>query len=174
MIVHLRIVESPIVSPVTAETSLFTEDATPVPEIVVHVPVSDVLVVLAARVVDVTLQRFWVGPATAIVVVESEVIVTSEVVGVHPPNPLVIVHLSMVVPPMVSPVTAEVSLLTLDATPVPEIVVHVPVSVDATTLAARVPEVTLHRFCVGPAAAIVMAESTLTLTSEKVGAHPPN
>ena len=56
--VHLRIVESPMVSPVTAETSLFTEVADPVPETVVHVPVSLTLVELAARVVVVTLQRF--------------------------------------------------------------------------------------------------------------------
>ena len=84
------------------------------------------------------------------------------------------VHLSTVVNPIVSPVTAEVSLFTDEADPVPKIVVHAPVSVGATTLAARVPEVVLQRFCKGPAAAIVMVGSTLMVTSEVVGAHPPN
>ena len=75
---------------------------------------------------------------------------------------------------MVSPVTAEVGLLTDAADPVPEIVDQVPVSAPVAALAARVPEVVLQRFCVGPAAAIVIVGSTLMVTSEVVGAHPPN
>ena len=84
------------------------------------------------------------------------------------------VHRSTVVNPMVSPETAEVGLFTEEADPVPEIVVHVPVSVAAGALAASVPEVVLQRFNVGPAAAIVIVGSTLMVTSEVVGAHPPN
>ena len=66
---------------------------------------------------------------------------------------------------MVSPVTAEVSLFTLEADPVPETVDHVPVSDAATALAASVPEVALQRFCVGPAFAVVVVASTLMITS---------
>jgi hypothetical protein len=173
VMVHLKTEVNPIVSPVTPDVGLFTEVADPEPETVVHVPVSLTLVELAARVVAVIPQRFCVGPAAAIVVVESEVIVTSEKVGAQPENPDVIVHRRTVVPPIVSPVTAEVSLLTDDADPVPDCVVHVPVSEPAAALAASVPEVVLQRFCTGPAAATVIAGSTLIVTSEIVGAHPP-
>ena len=100
--------------------------------------------------------------------------VTSEVVGVHPPNPEVMVHLRIVVLPMVSPATADPGSFAEEADPVPESVVHVPVSATLVVFAASVPEVVLHRFCVGPAAATVMVESTLIVTSEVVGAHPPN
>jgi hypothetical protein len=173
VIVHLSTVVSPMVSPVTADVSLFTLDAAPVPETVVHVPVSEAAAALAANVPEVVLQRFCVDPAAATVIAGSTVIVTSLVVGAQPPNPDVIVHLSTVVSPIVSPVTADVSLLTLDAVPVPENVVHVPVSAPATALAARVPDVVLQRFCTGPASAIVVVGSTLIVTSLMVGAHPP-
>ena len=174
VMVQRSTVEKPIVSPVTPDVGLLTLEADPDPDIVDHVPVSLILVELAARVVMVTPHRFCSVPASAIVVVESEVIVTSLVVSVHPPLADVIVHLSTVVSPMVSPVTADVSLFTLDADPVPETVVHVPVSEAAAALAANVPEVVLQRFCVDPAAATVIAGSTVIVTSLVVGAQPPN
>jgi hypothetical protein len=77
---------------------------------------------------------------------ESEVMVTVEVVVAQPPNPEVIVQVSTVVSPTVSPATAELGSLTDEADPVPENVDHVPVSAPETALAARVPEVTLHKF----------------------------
>jgi hypothetical protein len=174
VMVHLSTVVPPMVSPVTAEVSLLIDAADPVPEIVVQVPVSVDAGVLAASVPEVTLQRFCVGPATATVMAESTRTETSDVVGVHPPNCEVMVHLRTVVSPMVSPVTADVGLLIEVADPVPDIVVQVPVSVGAGALAASVPEVVLHRFNVGPASAIVKVGSTLIVTSEVVGAHPPN
>lgn len=174
VIVHINKVESPMVSPVTTELGSFGLVTVPVPAKILQVPVSVDLGVLPARVDDVVLQISWAGPASAIVVKESEVIVTSEVLGAQPPNPEVMVHLSTVVSPTLSPVTADVSEFMEDANPVPEIVDHVPVSVLAAVLAASVVVVALHRFCVGPAAATVMAESTLMVTSEVVGAHPPN
>lgn len=172
--VHINKVESPMVSPVTTELGLFRLVTDPVPASILHVPVSVGLGVLPARIDEVVLQIFWVGPATAIVVMESEVMVTSDVVRAQPPNPDMMVHRSTVVSPTVSPVTADVSEFTEDANPVPEVVVHIPVSVLATALAASVDELALQRFWTDPAAAIVIAESTLIVTSEVVGAHPPN
>ena len=174
MIVHVSTVVNPTVNPVTAELGSFADEAEPVPEKVVQVPVSEVLTELAARVPEVVLQRFCVTPALATVVAESTLIVTSENDGPHAPNPEVIVQRSTVVNPTVSPVTAEFGSFTDDAEPVPEKVVQVPVSGTLTELAANVPEVTLHRFCVGPASATVIAESTLIVTSEDEGPHAPN
>ena len=165
---------SPIVNPATLEVGLFGEAAAPVPDMVVHVPVSEPAGVFAASVPEVELQILIVGPAAAMVVVGSTFMITSEVVAAHPPDPDVMVHRSTVVPPIVSPVTAEVSLLMLDADPVPEIVDHVPVSNPTAAFAANVPEVVLQRFCEGPAAATVVPGSTLMVMSEVVGAHPPN
>ena len=99
--------------------------------------------------------------------------VTSLMVGAHPPFAEVMVHLSTVVPPIVSPVTAEDGSLILDVNPVPDAVVHVPVSLGLGVLAAMVVVVTLHRFWVGPPAAAVVAESTVMVTSEVVTAQPP-
>jgi hypothetical protein len=172
VIVHLSTVVSPTESPVTAEVSEFTEDADPVPDTVDHVPVSEAATALAARTEAVALQRSWSDPAAATVVVGSTLIVTSEVVGAHPANPAVMVHLRTVVPPMVSPETVEVLLFTASADPDPDTVVHVPVSEPASALAASVPEVVLQRFCVGPAAATVVVGSTLMVTSDVVGAQP--
>jgi hypothetical protein len=171
--VHLSTVVCPIVSPVTAEVGSFSEEAIPVPETVDHIPVSAPATALAARVEVVVLQRFWSAPAAATVIAGSTLMVTSLVVGAHPPNPEVMVHLSTVVPPTVSPVRAELGSFTLDAVPVPEIVVHVPVSAPAAALAARVPDVVLQRSWSGPASATVVVGSTFIVTSLVVGAHPP-
>ena len=172
--VHVRTVVNPMVSPVTVELGSFAEEADPEPEKVVQVPVSETFTELAASEAVVTPQRFCVGPAAAIVVMESEFIVTSEVVGPQPPNPEVMVHLRIVVLPIVSPVTDELGSFADEADPEPESVVHAPVSATLGVFAASVPEVVLQRFCVGPAAATVIAEATLIVTSEVVGAHPPN
>ena len=172
--VHRRTVVNPTVSPVTAEAGSFTEEADPVPEILDQVPVSETLTEFAASVPEVTLHRFCVSPASAMVVAESTLMVTSEVVGAHAPNPEVMVHLSTVVKPTVSPVTTELGSFTDEAEPEPETVDQVPVSGTLVELAASVPAVTLHRFCVSPAAATVVAESTFIVTSEVVAAHAPN
>ena len=82
-----------------------------------------------ASIVVFVLQRTWIGPASATVVVGPTLMFTSLAEGEHAPEAEVMVHLNTVVCPMVSPVTPEVSLFTLDAVPVPETVVHVPVSV---------------------------------------------
>ena len=58
MIVHVSTVVNPTVNPVTAELGSFADEAEPVPEKVVQVPVSEVLTELAASVPEVTLQRF--------------------------------------------------------------------------------------------------------------------
>ena len=107
VMVHVRTVVNPMVSPVTVELGSFAEEADPEPEKVVQVPVSETFTELAASEAVVTPQRFCVGPAAAVVVMESEVIVTSEVVGVQPPNPEVMVHRNVEVPRMVRPVRAE-------------------------------------------------------------------
>ena len=158
VIVHLNTEVPPIVSPVTAEVSLFTEVTTAVPEITVYVPVSVPAGVFAASVAVVILQRFWSGPAADIVVVGSTFIVTSSVEAGHPPKPEVIVHLKTEVPPIVSPITPEVSLLIEVTTAVPDNTVHVPVSDPAGELAARVAVVILQRFWSGPAADTVVLE----------------
>jgi hypothetical protein len=137
-----------MVSPVTAEVSLFTLEADPVPETVVHVPVSDAATALAASVPEVELQRFCVDPAFAVVVVGSELILTSLVEAEQPPNPEVraMVHLNTVVPPMVSPVTPEVGLFTEVTEPVPETTDQVPVSDPPGVFPASVAVVMLQRF----------------------------
>jgi hypothetical protein len=146
VMVHVRTVVNPMVSPVTVELGSFAEEADPEPEKVVQVPVSETFTELAASEAVVTPQIFCVGPAAAIVVIESEVIVTSEVVGVQPPNPEVMVHLRIVVLPIVSPVTAEPGSFADEADPEPESVAHVPVSATLGVFAASVPEVVLQRF----------------------------
>jgi hypothetical protein len=167
-------VVNPTVSPVTAEFGSFTDDAEPVPEKVVQVPVSGTLTELAANVPEVTLHRFCVGPASATVIAESTLIVTSEDEGPHAPKPEVMVQRSTVVNPTVSPVTAELGSFTDDAEPDPDMVNHVPVSGTLTEFAANVPEVTLQRSCTGPATEAVIAESTFIVTLEAVATHAPN
>jgi hypothetical protein len=54
------------------------------------------------------------------VVVESEVRVTSEKVEAQPPNPEEMVHLRTVVNPIVSPVTPEDGLFIEEADPEPD------------------------------------------------------
>ena len=145
VMVHRRVVLSPMVSPATAEAGSFNDDAAPVPERVDQVPVSLGLGVLAANVPNTTLQRFCAGPAAAIVVVESTLMVTSLVVAGQPADAEVMVHLSTVVNPTVSPVTAELGSFADDADPEPENVVQVPVSLGLGVFAASVEEVTLQR-----------------------------
>jgi hypothetical protein len=173
VMVHVRTVVNPTVSPVTAELGSFADEAVPEPENVVQVPVSETLTEFAASVPEVTPQRFCVGPAAEMVVIESTLIVTSEVVGAHPAFAEVIVHRSTVVKPTVSPATAEPGSFNDEAAPEPENVDHVPVSVGLGVLAASVAVVTLHRFWLGPATAIVVVESEVIVTSEVVTAQPP-
>ena len=146
VMVHVRTVVNPTVSPVTAELGSFADEAVPEPENVVQVPVSETLTEFAASVPEVTPQRFYVGPAAEIVVVRSTYIVTSEVVGAHPTFAELMVHLRTVESPMVSPATAEAGSFNDEAAPEPETVDQVPVSVGLGVFAASVPEVVLQRF----------------------------
>ena len=99
---------------------------------------------------------------------------TSLKVGAHPPNCAVMVQRNTDENPMDSPVTPDVGLVGEVTTADPETTDQVPVSLSFVVLPTNVVEVTPHRFCSGPASAIVVIESTLMVTSLGVGAQPPN
>jgi hypothetical protein len=80
------------------------------------------------------------------VVVESEVIVTSEVVTAQPPLCVVMVHLSTDVSPTESAVTPEAGLLMSVTIALPEITAQPPESVPVGELAANVAVIRLQRF----------------------------
>jgi hypothetical protein len=145
VMVHTRVEDPLMLSPVTPEVGLLIEVTIADPKNTDHVPVSLIRGVLAAKVAVVILQRSWSGPATAIVVVESTLIITSLIEGAHPPLAEVIIHLRVEEFPILSPVTPDAGSFTDDAAPVPENVDHAPVSVGLGVLAASVAVVMLHR-----------------------------
>ncbi|MBL4691344.1 MAG: hypothetical protein JKY68_07790, partial [Rhodospirillales bacterium] len=117
----------------------------------------------------VTLHKSWSGPALEIGWI-STLIVTSSVELGH--APLEIVHLNVDEPPMVKPLTVDVSEEGVSAVPVPEMVDHAPVPT-AGAFPAKVAVVTLHKFWSGPAAAVVGIPATLMTMSSVDAGHTP-
>jgi hypothetical protein len=89
-IVQRRVTSVPGVRPVIGVFSSFISVIVAVPLSTVHVPVPTIAV-FPARLVEVTLQRVWSTPASAVVGDWSTVIVTSENDGAH--TPFEMVHL---------------------------------------------------------------------------------
>ena len=139
-IVHLKVVVSCKVRPVTPEVSEDAVVAVPVPNIVDHAPVP-MAATFPAKVAVVMLHRSWSVPAIATVGNWSMVIVTSSAASEQAPSDTV--HLKVADAPMTNPVTPEVAKEGVVIVAVPEVIVHTPVPT-AGTLPARVAVVTLH------------------------------
>src|ERR1035437_2812855 len=133
---------APGVSPVTPELKTVGEVTTPVPDVTVHAPVPGAEL-LPARVVTVTLHRFWVAPALAAGAGAATLILTVLTEGAQ--VPLEIVHCRVEVAPGVSPVTPELKRAGVVTTAVPAVTIQAPVPTPG-LLAARVVVVTLQRF----------------------------
>src|ERR1035437_10217824 len=87
-IVHSRVEVAPIVKPVTAELNAAGVVTTAVPAVTVHNPVPTPGL-LPARVVVVTLQRFWSAPALETSGAASTLMVTLLLVDGHTPLKIV-------------------------------------------------------------------------------------
>jgi hypothetical protein len=170
LMVHFKVAEAPGVSPVMVVTgSLLLAKVTTVPEILVQVPVPEGGV-FPASVAVVTLHKFWSLPARAVAEGAPTWMITSLTEAGQ--TPFEMVHLKVSVVGADNKVTPESGLLssvmspllrTTDQTPVPT----------AGVFAARVVEVTLQRFCAGPAAATVGEASVLTVTLSDDAVHAP-
>jgi hypothetical protein len=169
LIVHLNVELPPTVNPVTPEVGSETEETVPVPDTTLHTPVPTVGG-FPASVAVVVLQRFWLGPALAVVGVALTVItISSDVVG---QTPLEVVHLKVEEEPMVNPVTPEVGEDGVVTETVPESTDHDPVPT-AGVFPARVDVVTLHKPWSEPALAVVGLALVIILTSSKDEAQAP-
>jgi hypothetical protein len=166
--VHLNTAVPPTISPVTADAGLFTEETDALPEITLHVP-APIVGATAERVVEVTLHKFWLEPASAVEGSSLIIIVTSSVL-VH--VPLLIVHCIAMVSPTVRPVIVVVGSAASVIVAVPETTDHAPVPTDG-VFPANVAEVTLHRVWSVPALAVVGLSYTFTITSSVEFAHTP-
>ena len=118
----------PAVKPVISLVAVVLEVITPLPLTILHAPVP-VVGVLAVTVALVTLHRFWSDPAAAVVGKGEIIIITSSVLALHAPLP--IVHLKLVVVPTVIPVTVVLGLVGVVIVQVPVTILHVPVPVVA-------------------------------------------
>ncbi len=142
LMVHLKVTLDPIVIPVTVEVAEDAVVIVPVPAITLHAPVP-VAGVLPAKVVLVTLHKFWSAPALAVVGGAAILMVTSSVDAAQ--AGLLIVHRNVTLLPIVKPVNPLVGLLGLVIVAVPDVTVHTPVPI-AGVFPARVAVVTLHKF----------------------------
>ncbi len=126
VIVHSKIFV-PNVNPVTVVLGLVEFVITPPPVNTDHVPVPVVGVFAAKVAVGEEIQTVWFGPALAILVAGSTIMVIVLDVDEHVPAD-VIVH-SKIFVPNVNPVTVELGLVEFVITPPPVNTDHVPVPV---------------------------------------------
>jgi hypothetical protein len=160
---------SPGVSPVTWELGELGLVIEAVPEMILHNPVP-IAGEFPANVVEVTLHRFWFGPAFDVVGLRYTNSDISLKLLVH--DGLEIVHLITTPVPGVRPVKVVVGLSGSVIVADPEIIVHSPVPTIA-VFPARVVEVTLQSSWSGPALAGVKEFSTFnTTSSESLGQTP--
>ena len=141
LIVQRNTLLPPIVNPVTPLVGLFDVVTIPVPDCVVHKPVP-MTAVFPDKVDVLTLHKAWSVLAWDSVGGVLTIIYTSSIDV--PQLPFVIVHLNLVVPPIVKPVTPLLGSLASVTVPVPDCVAHKPVPVTA-VLPANVVVVTLHK-----------------------------
>ncbi len=140
--VHWNVEEAPTVKFVTPDVALPGVVTTPVPAVVVQAPVPGDGTV-AAKVAVVELHTENAVPAFEVAGAEIVMMISSDVV-VQPD--FVTVQRNVVEAPTVSPVTPEVGLAGVVATPVPEMVVQAPVPPSPEgSFPANVAVVTLHK-----------------------------
>ena len=166
---HLKVTLLPAVKPVTVLVGEVGVVIVAAPDTTVHCPVP-VLAVLPAKVVLVTLHRFWSDPALAMVAGAAILITIVSVDVAH--GLLLMVHTRVALVPTVMPVTALVGELGVLIVAVPDINVHKPVPT-AGVFAAKVLLVTLHRPWSAPALAVVGRADTFMVTSSLVLPQPP-
>ncbi len=140
--VQRKVVEAPIVKPVTPEVAKVDVVTTALPAITLQAPVPTVGV-LPARVAVVTLHKFWSAPAADVVGKSDTFMITSSVELAQPP--LLIVQRKVEEAPTVKPVTPEVAEVDVVTTALPAITLQAPVPTVG-VLPANVVVVTLHKF----------------------------
>jgi hypothetical protein len=161
--VQRNVVAAPTVKPVTPEVALLAVVATPVPDTVVHAPVPGAGL-LPAKVAVVALQIVCAVPAFE--VTGDETVIVTVLFALH--APFVTVHWNVEAAPTVKPVTPEVALLGVVATPEPAVVVQAPVPGDG-LLPAKVAVVALHIACAVPALEVTGAKTVMVTLSNNVG-----
>ena len=142
VIVQVRVAEPPIKSPVTPDVG---EDGVVIvagPATTAHIP-EPTVGVFPAKVVVVTLQRFWSGPALAIVGSASTTI-TIESIELGQ-IPFEIVHVKVAEVPITKPVTPDEGEEGVVTVAVPATTAHKPVPTTG-AFPANVVVVTLQRF----------------------------
>ena len=169
LIVHLNVTALPAVNPVTVVVGLPAAVSVQLPAIILHPPVP-VVGVLPDNWLVLTLHRFWSTPASEVVGGLAMFKVTSSVVVTQPP--LLIVHLKVVLPPTVNPVTVVLGELILVIVPVPLTTLQVPTPLVA-VLPDKVAVVVLHRFWSVPALAAVEGKAMFIVTSSVLVLHAP-
>lgn len=166
---HISVVVVPGVKPmmlVLGEAGLLIVQV-PVSRLQVPVPVAGVLADMA---VEVTLQSCWSAPASATVGRASLVTATSSVLELQ--NPLLMVHLSIVVVPganAVIPVEDKVGVVMVQ---VPLTILHTPVPVMG-ALPLKLAAEVLHMVRSAPASAAVAGSDTVIVTSSEVAVQVP-
>ena len=158
-----------MISPVTPDVGDVGVVIVAVPDTTDHIPVPTAGT-FPASVDEVTLQRFWSGPALAAVGNSSTVITTSSVELAH--EPFEMVHLKVAEDPITSPVTPDVGDEGVVTVAVPDTTDHVPVPT-AGVLPANVVVVVLQRFWSEPAAVKVGNSYTVITTSSEEPVHEP-
>jgi hypothetical protein len=161
VIVQRSVAEPPITKPVTPEVAEAGVVIVAIPETTVHKPVP-IAGALPASVAVVILQRFWSGPALAVVGAWSILSITSSLLLPQPP--LDIVHRNVTLVPNDKPVTVEVGEAGVVIVAIPATTVHVPLPTPG-VLPASVVVVTLHNVWSAPAAARLAGAAILMTTS---------
>lgn len=165
VIVHVKIEDAPMESPVTPELKVPGAVIAPAPIVFVQRPVpGDGL--LPAKVAVVALHIVCATPAFATIGVEEVIVIV--LVATH--APLVTVHWNVDDAQTVSPVTPELAVPVAVTTPVPAVVVHKAVPTDG-VVAAKVAVVKLQIDCAEPALEVTGLELVI-VTLELVTQAP--
>ena len=168
-IVQRKVVDAPIVNPLTVDVAKAGTSAVPLPAIVDQAPVPTVGV-FPAKAEVVILHKFWSEPAAAVV---GDWSICSHIVSTEfGQTPLEIVQVSVSVLPDVNPVTPEVGLDGVVTVDEPKITAQVPIPITG-VFPANVDVVTLQSVWSAPAAAVVGGSSTEMMTSSVDGTQEP-
>jgi hypothetical protein len=161
----------PSVRPVTVVTGLVEFVIIPPPVNTDHVPVPVVGVLAANVAVGELIHTVWFGPALAILVAGSTIMVI--VLAVLEQVPTLVIDHCKILFPNVKPVTVVFGLVELVTTPPPLNTDQVPIPVVGAFAASVAVGLEIQTVWFGPALAILVAGSTIMVIVELVLEHVP-